>query len=1100
MKQRVIVFIVIALMIAVVNAGEEHPVLKTLDQVEQSIKTSVKDWSYSVDGQKWEMYSPGTYLHIDKFQLKTNIQGINIFAGNKVSGTPLQVKLKLVSRGLSKIIVLVNGTEIEKFEINGANGQYAELEKEILLAQSSEIKSYEVALAVENTGLEPKRSQIWPERTKPLPEEYLEFTLQSADFNYLAVQADYQQLSQWHLSFKTAYTLINPEPVRYTFTKKPYQIPDKRGLSSKLLTALNEELAKAVSILDQNALQNGDSVKLRQSIEKSYQSAKKIIQYAHDFHVTLIGNAHIDIAWLWRIAETVMVARNTYETVIKNMAEYPELHYAQSQAVTYRWIEQKYPGLFSEIQKKVKEGRWEIVGGMWVEPDCNLIAGESWVRQILFGKNYFKNKFGVDVTIGWNPDSFGYNWNMPQIYKKSGIDAFITQKLWWNDTTVFPHFMFWWQGADDTKIFTYLPPLSYDSDLKMKDVITGITRYQLTTGLKNSLILFGMGDHGGGPNREILNRVKDYSTLKITPTYIHGKASDFLSSFLKDTKSNLPVWNDELYLEYHQGTFTTQAAIKKNNRRSESMMSAAEKIASMASLLGNPYPVERLSDAWKIILTNQFHDILPGSSITPVYRDAIEQHQKAQKIITAVQNTALDAMLAQINTSKVEGIPIVVFNTLSWERKDVATINNPYPTEEKVKIVDDTGAEVPCEVEKDEDPGASKITFIAEKIPSLGYRVYSVTRGEPSQITTELKSDNNAIENAYYHIEIDQNSGNIKSIFDKKLKREFVAPGKQANILWVYEDRPQDWDAWNIGYTGRGWELNEADAIELVGISPVKAVFQVKKSFLGFSKDRYSPTEDFPSSFFTQYIILYRGLDRIDIKTEADWWEDHLSLKAVFPVDVISEKATFEIPFAAIKRTTRFESLWEKARYEVPALKWADLSDGKVGISLLNDSKYGYDVHGNIMKLSLLRSPTWPDPMADRGKHVFTYSLYTHKGDFNDADTVKRGYELNTPLITMQTEKHDGPQPSTASFCSLDGKGVILDTVKKAESGNALVFRLYESNGMLAKIALIFFKTPKKIIETNLLENDIKELPVTGNRLDLDFKKFEIRTFKIFFE
>jgi alpha-mannosidase len=498
--------------------------------------------------------------------------------------------------------------------------------------------------------------------------------------------------------------------------------------------------------------------------------------------------------------ETMMVAHNTYETVINNMAEYPELHYAQSQAVTYTWIEQKYPELFEKIKNKVKEGKWEIVGGMWVEPDCNLIAGESWVRQLLFGKNYFQEKFNVDVHIGWNPDSFGYNWNMPQIYKKSGIDSFITQKLWWNDTTVFPHFVFWWQGADDSRILTYLPPLSYDSDLKMNDVVTGITRYQLTTGLKKSLILYGIGDHGGGPNREILNRVRDYNTLKITPTFIHGRAGDFLAGLLKDTKTTLPVWNDELYLEYHQGTFTTQSAIKKNNRRSESMLSSAEKIASIASLFGNPYPEDKLNDAWKIVLTHQFHDILPGSSITPVYRDALEMYQKAQKKISTAQSTALEALVNHIDSSNMQGIPVIVFNTLSWQRTDVATVDNPYPSEQKIRLLDDTAKEIPCEIEKDEDTGTSSIIFVAENIPSLGYRVFSVDRGEPAASVSDLKHENNSFENGFYRIEIDQTTGNLKSVFSKALQREFVAPGKQANILWVYEDRPERWDAWNIGY------------------------------------------------------------------------------------------------------------------------------------------------------------------------------------------------------------------------------------------------------------------------------------------------------------
>jgi alpha-mannosidase len=295
------------------------------------------------------------------------------------------------------------------------------------------------------------------------------------------------------------------------------------------------------------------------------------------------------------------------------------------------------------------------------------------------------------------------------------------------------------------------------------------------------------------------------------------------------------------------------------------------------------------------------------------------------------------------------------------------------------------------------------------------------------------------------------------------------------------------------------WELNRADSVEIVKTSPVRVVLRVKKSFLGLAKSRYSPTEDFPSSFFTQYITLYRDLDRIDIKTEADWWESHMFLKAAFPLSITNDYASYEIPFAAIRRTTKFETLWEKARFEVPALKWADLSEKKYGFSLLNDCKYGYDIHGNVMKISLLRAPTWPDPMADRGKHTFTYSIYVHQGMWHEAETVKRGYQLNSPLAAVITDRHQGEFPGVSSFFSVNSPGVILDSIKKVEKGTGFIFRFYESMGRAESAVMNFFKAPKRIFETDLMENDLKEIQFTANRVSLDFKKFEIKTLKVLF-
>jgi alpha-mannosidase len=1075
--------------------------LATLDK---ALDARLVNWEQSTDGSRWEPYKPGHSLTAVNFRLRTTIQASEFFAAVKVAGMPLHLKAKMSARGLAQATFFLDGRELEQATLHGEGGTAVELVTDVVLAAKADNGTHVLEIMVENRGFIPERTAYWPERRRGAPvDEGSEFYLQSAELAFPAANASLAALRQWLQAFQLADTLLNPELKRYTFTGKPYDIPDQRRVDKKKLARLNAAFDRAVAALDMPALNAGAWPRLQASLKRSLRLAADVKAYLREFRVNLVGNAHIDIAWLWRMAETMALSKNTYETVIQNMGEYPELTYAQSQAVTYDWMEKKHPELFRQIQQKVRDGRWEIVGGMWVEPDCNLIAGESWARQLLYGKKYFREKFGVDVRIGWNPDSFGYNWNMPQLYKLGGIDSFITQKLWWNDTTVFPHFLFNWQGVDGSTILTYMPPLSYASELELKEVANGISKYEATTGSKESLILYGLGDHGGGPNREILDRVRGYGKLALAPRFIHTTPSPFLQQ-KRSEKLDLPLWKDELYLEYHQGTFTTQAAIKKNNRRTEAMLATTEKLAAIAYLLGDAYPAAELERSWKSALTLQFHDILPGSSITPVYRDALETFKKIQQELKRLQDEAFYRIQDSIAARNPRGLKLLVFNPLSWERDDVVTTFFPRVKDEGLRLLDEAGSEVVFEVGKAADGERDEITFIARKVPPLGYRVYTmepVPGGTLKAPELPAGPGSGVLENEWLRIGIDMTSGNLKSIFDKRLGREFVAPGEEANKLWVYEDLPENWDAWNIGYTGRGWELNKADKVELVSSGPVKTVYRVDKSFLGISKERYYPTEDFPSSFFKQYITLYNGLDRLDIRTEADWWEDHLSLKACFPVAVRADKAFYEIPFAAIGRTTHFETLWEKARYEVPALRWADLSDEKGGIALLNDGKYGHDIHGNVMKLSLLRSPTWPDPMADRGRHEFTYSIYPHAGSWSDGQVVRRGQELNQPLVPRNfAEDNRGKLPPAHSFFTVKASGVIIDAVKLAEDGSGLVFRLYEANGKAETAALRFFLEPKRAAATDLLENEISPLAVKDGRLDLPFRAFEIKTIKVRFD
>ncbi len=1085
-------------------AAEKDQAQEELQMIEKAVSTAIGEWEMK---EKAEDLTPETYRTGRGFDrpgalLYKTVECLEVYAGVPVAGSPVRLRLKIYSRGLSEVTVFAGKDKAGEFSIDGSSGTGVEVEKEILMMESARKTPLTITLEVKNKGFHPRRTEFWPPRSRPLQEEGLYFSVKEAELVYPKAATTAQAVKDWLQSMKVAARLVNPDFRRFTFTKKPYDIPDKRLTPKAKLKSLQRALDKALQTFDKEAMLNGDTTGLEASIQASYKAARSLRSYAKEFKVHLIGNAHIDIAWLWRIYETVLVARNTFDTVIKNQGEYPELHFAQSQALAYEWIEKKYPALFEDIKQKIKEGRWEVVGGMWVEPDCNLISGESWVRQILYGKKYFKEKFGLNIDTGWNVDSFGYNWNMPQFYMKSGINRFVTQKIWWNDTTVFPYYIFWWQGVDGTKLLSYFPPEGYTSRVQIEGVADNITKYEATTGYKKSLILYGIGDHGGGPNREILNRVREYDKLYISPDFIHSKAGTFLDKVKGDLKNTIPVWNDELYLEYHRGTYTTQGAVKKGNRKSEARANVSEKLAAISSLLGIPYPKEELEEAWKYILTNQFHDILPGSSITPVYRDAAEWYQKAGQKLDRITEENLSFIAKNINTQNLPGQPAVVFNPLGWQRSDIVKVQVDAAAGTPYKVVDNaTGEEIPSATDYCHQSRTMTVSFIARDIPPIGYKTFSVIQEKGEEKATDIKADGAVLENEFYRLEVNPETGNIKSLFCKKLNREFVAPGKEANVLQVYEDRPQDWDAWNIGYTGRMWEIDTADEVALAAVTPVYAVLKVKKSFLGLAKDRYSPTDEFPSSFFTQYIVLYSGMDRVDIKTEADWWEDHMFLKAAFPVAVSSDKATYEIPFAAIERTTKRETLWEKARFEVSALRWADLSDGEFGISLLNDSKYGHDIAGNVMKISLLRAPTWPDPMADRGKHSFVYSLYPHKDGWQDADTVKRGAELNSRLMVSLTCQHDGSLPQSSSFFTVDSGSVILDGIKIAEENGskALIFRLYESEGIAGKARITFFKAPNSIVETNLIEEPLRPVAFKDSSVELRFGTYEIKTLKITF-
>jgi alpha-mannosidase len=807
------------------------------------------------------------------------------------------------------------------------------------------------------------------------------------------------------------------------------------------------------------------------------------------------ANAHIDAAWLWRDKETIEVCKNTFSSVFNMMAARPEFTYTQSSAAYYDWMERLYPDVFRGIQQRVKEGRWEVIGGMWVEPDCNLPSGESWARQLLYAGRYFRTKLGVSVKIGWNPDSFGYTWGMPMFYNNAGIDAFVTQKIGWNETNVFPYRVFWWQSPDSSRLLTYFP---FDYVNTIDDpfrLVDWMRQFEANTGFTKMMVLFGVGDHGGGPSIEMLDRIKRLDSLDVYPTLEYGTTATYLDWLKAQDLKSIPVWNDELYLEYHQGTFTTQAKMKEFNRASEVLLTNAEKFSSLASLYGKTYNSARLEDAWRNVLFNQFHDILPGSGIRENYIDATEKYRHATEAGTYELKSSLDQIARSVNTSLVKkGIPLVVLNALSWERADVVAFDLPEGATTRYGVYDREGKEIASQ-QTHKDALHDAILFTAHAIPPLGYDLFELRKGPA---TPEASADHaTSIENDFYRIDVDPASGWIKSIVDKRTKRELL--NGYGNELQLLEDKPSAWDAWNIGLTGVKFP-STLRSIEITEKGPVRTVLHVTRDYLKPGVKRDFPTEEFPSSFFTQDIILYNSIDRIDFKTDVDWWEDKTMLKVAFPLAVQDTVATYEISYGTIRRSTQMRDSWEKAKVEVPTQRWADLSQDDYGVSLLNKSKYGYDCKGNVMRLSLLRSPKWPDPTADRGKHSIEYALYPHSGRLDKSVVSRKGYEYNDPLIAVMTDRHKGKNPVRHSFIELQPANLVLATCKKAEDAdNAWIIQWYETKGEDVEATLSLPLTPKKVVMSNFLEDDKGPIAFEKNVVKVRTKKSGVVTVKVYY-
>jgi alpha-mannosidase len=825
-----------------------------------------------------------------------------------------------------------------------------------------------------------------------------------------------------------------------------------------------------------------DRLAFDQAMRQLQQQIQPLATPIQQRQIQMLGHAHLDMAWLWPVSDTWTAAERTFKSVLSLQAEFLNLTFCHSTPALYAWIEEHRPELFQAIQQQVAISRWELVGGLWIEPELNIIDGESLVRQVLYGQHYMREKFGSINRIAWLPDSFGFCWQLPQILKQGGIEFFVTQKLRWNDTTQFPHELFWWQAPDGTRLFSVMSAL-IGQDVDPIKMANYAWEWEHKTNYSSSLWLPGVGDHGGGPTRDMLEVADRWQRSQVFPRLTFTTAWEYLQQLrqtattVDDAGLTLPVWNDELYLEFHRGCYTTHADQKRWNRHCEGLLYQAELYAAIATLLtGQAYPKTELEQAWKNVLFNQFHDILPGSSIPEVFVDANQAWEAANQIGTTILEHSLDEIVAQIALPEPphpDAQPLVIFNPLNWQRSEVVAVTLPKATS-AWQICNDQGHLVttqlshrgnypPMLVAPPEVEGfsaAKELLFLAD-IPSVGYRMFWLcpTQHEPEPL--EPENHGYTMEHELLRVVIDPQTGNITSLLDLVTQKEVLsAPGNQ---LQSFQDQGQYWDAWNIDPEYAQHPLPPAQ---------LKAIRWLESGSL---RQRIRVVRSLGQSMICQDYVLEAGSAVLKIETTVDWQEQHVLLKAAFPFIVEADYASYETACAVIQRTTKPIELKDKAKWEVPALRWADISEANYGVSLLNDCKYGYDSQPNQLRLTLLRSSVWPDEKADRGFHQFTYAIYPHVGDWKAAQTVRRGYELNHPLrlwLHSGVETPTKQLPPIGCFLDLQAEHLVLMALKQSENAlNAWILRCYEGHGQAAQLHLKSDLGLKITHPVNLLED-----------------------------
>ena len=796
-----------------------------------------------------------------------------------------------------------------------------------------------------------------------------------------------------------------------------------------------------------------------------------------DVIATCIGHTHIDVAWWWTVAQTREKVCRSFATVLKLMDEYPHYRFMSSQPQLYAFLKERHPELYARIRQRVAEGRWEPEGGMWVEADCNLTSGESLVRQFIHGKRFFKDEFGVDCRILWLPDVFGYSGALPQIMKQCGIQYFMTTKLAWNQFNKMPYDTFRWRGIDGTEILTHLittlgvgQPVknfftTYNGMLHPDALIGGWQRYQQKEINNDILVSYGYGDGGGGPTRAMLEN-SDRMEKGVTglPRVRQAFARTYFDELNARVQGSnrLPVWEGELYFEYHRGTYTSMARNKRSNRKAELHMMDLELLSVLAQDR-LPYPAQEMDGMWKTILLNQFHDILPGSSIHEVYEVTKREYEALERQISALRGERLAALAAPSDA-------VTVFNTKGFASDEAVCLGQL----DAAALVDADGARYPVQ-----QTAEGAVAFLPA-LPAKGWRAYSVSnQPEPCAAPFALADDHH-LETHYYTVELDEN-GLLSRLYDKENRREVLRPGQRGNLMRMYEDKPIYYDNWDIDiyYTEKYWDVTELTSLRWTDVGAVSATLELERCV--------------SSSLIRQKIRFYANSRRIDFETYVDWHEHQHLLKVHFPVDVHTDEATFEIQFGNLKRKVHTNTSWDVARFESCGQKWMDLSEGHYGVSLLNDCKYGHSVKDGCIGLTLIKSGIEPNPTTDQEEHFFTYALYPHAEGWQQAGTVREAYRLNQPALSVR-----GGQAGTEySLASVQPANVILETVKQAEDGNGVIVRLYETENARTEACLTWNRPIASVEECNCIEEKQADAAFERARIPFVIKPYEIKTFRI---
>ena len=796
--------------------------------------------------------------------------------------------------------------------------------------------------------------------------------------------------------------------------------------------------------------------------------------------VNVVGHTHIDVAWLWRLKHTREKIQRSFSTVLRLMSEFDDYVFLQSQPQLYQYLQKDNPVLYEQIKKRIAEGRWEADGGMWLEADCNISSGEALIRQFLYGIRFFKKEFGRRCEFLWLPDVFGYSWALPQILNGVEIHSFVTTKISWNQFNSMPHDLFRWRGMDGSEVITYFISTpsegetfdkrmaTYNGMMNPHSVIGSWEKFHDKNLSNETLISYGFGDGGGGVNREMLKMRRAMESIPGLPAVKQSRANDFLKRLhekMNHSGQYIPVWDGELYLEFHRGTYTSQAWNKKMNRRMEFVLAETEWLATQAWLAGGTYCREKLTEGWQTLLRNQFHDIIPGSSIHEVYEDCRLEYGQLEDSLQKLQAGSISTLAAPEKNS------YTFWNFGSFARTDEVKI----PETRDGYFLDGEGKRL--QAQKTQDGYWVKISLDSLATAVIHFEEAPwVDRAKNSPFV--WKPEARKLQTPHYIAEWNAD-GEFIRLFDRENEREVFPAGVCANVLEIYEDKPLNFDNWDVDlfHLLKHENLTPEGSPELISEGTLRLVLRFRY--------RYH------HSHFEQDVIFHADSRRIDFETRAEWHEKHRLLKAAFPAEIRTTKATYDIQCGYVERPTHFNTSWDYARFEVVAHKWADISEDGYGVSLLNDCKYGHSVNDNVLRITLLKSGKYPDEEADMGSHEFTYALLPHKGTVTDGNTIEEATKLNLPLRMLAHKVW-----KTQSLFISNTRNIIIDAVKLAEEDETIILRIHECRGSHTSVVLRPSFEMKAYAPCNLLEEIINEKQ-NAYQIMSKFRPFEIQTFKI---